>query len=124
MPRKTGKQTGKQGAKSGVTAADFRRLALSLPETEEKSHMNHPDFRVRGKVFATLGFPDKNVGMVKLSPETQATFLAEDPAAFSPCAGAWGLQGATKVRLAAIHPATLEEALLQAWRKALPKTMR
>jgi hypothetical protein len=118
------RKTGKQRSKTGVTAAEFRRLALSLPETEEKSHMNHPDFRVRGKVFATLHYPDKNFGMVKLSPETQAMFLAEDPAAFSPSSGAWGVQGATNVRLAAIHPVTLEEALLQAWRKASPKTLR
>ena len=75
-------------------------------------------------MFATLGYPDKNSGMVKLTPEMQAMFLEENPSAFSPCAGAWGLQGATNVRLAAIHPATLEEALLQAWRKALPQKMR
>jgi hypothetical protein len=118
------RKTGKQQSKTGVTAEQFRRLALSLPETEEKSHMSHPDFRVRGKVFATLHYPDKNFGMVKLSPEAQAMFLADDPAAFSPSAGAWGVQGATNVRLSAIHPATLEEALLQAWRKALPKAMR
>src|SRR5580693_2289206 len=115
------KTTGKQRSKTGVTPEAFRRLALSLPETEEKSHMNHPDFRVRGKVFATLHYPDKNFGMVKLTPETQAMFLADDSKAFSPSAGAWGVQGATNVRLSAIHPATLEEALLQAWRKALPK---
>ena len=127
MTRKTGKQRPKppkKAAKTGVTAGEFRRLALSLPETEEKSHQNHPDFRVRGKVFATLHYPDKNWGMVKLSPETQAAFVAEDPEAFRPCNGAWGLQGATNVRLAAIHPATLEEAFLQAWRRALPKGSR
>ena len=95
-----------------------------MPETEEKSHMNHPDFRVRGKVFATLQYPDKSSGMVKLDPETQAMFVSEDPEAFRPCNGAWGVQGATNVRLAAVHPAALEEALLQAWRRALPKGMR
>jgi hypothetical protein len=107
------RKTGKQRSKTGVTAAEFRRLALSLPETEEKAHMNHPDFRVRGKVFATLQYPDKNFGMVKLSPETQAMFVAEDPSAFQPCAGAWGLQGATNVRLAAIHPASLEKGVTE-----------
>src|SRR5580658_7646958 len=115
------RKTGKQRSKTGVTPDVFRRLALSLPETEEKSHMNHPDFRVRGKIFATLHYPDKNFGMVKLSPETQAMFVNEDPETFRPCNGAWGLQGATNVRLGTIHPAALEEALLQAWRNTLPK---
>jgi hypothetical protein len=121
---KQAKGTRAKSAKCGVTADEFRRVALSLPETEEKSHMNHPDFRVRGKVFATLQYPDKNCGMVKLDSETQEMFVSEDPEAFWPCNGAWGAQGATNVRLAAVHPATLEEALLQAWRKALPRGMR
>jgi hypothetical protein len=120
MPKKTGKQP----AKGGVTAAEFRDIALHLPETEEKSHQSHPDFRVRGKVFATLAYPDENWGMVKLSPETQAMFVSEAPEVFRPCAGAWGLQGSTNVRLAAIDAATLEEALLHAWRNALPRKMR
>ena len=58
-----------------MTAKDFRKIALSLPETEERSHMNHPDFRVAGKIFATLGYPDKTRAMVKLSPEDQQQFL-------------------------------------------------
>ena len=52
-----------------MTAAEFRRLALSLPETEEREHMHHPDFRVAGKIFATLAYPDKSYGMVKLFPD-------------------------------------------------------
>jgi YjbR len=57
-----------------MTANDFRKMALALPETEEHSHMNHPDFRVAGKIFATLGYPDKTRGMVKLSPEEALLF--------------------------------------------------
>ncbi len=57
-----------------MTGKDFRKIALSLPETEERSHMDHPDFRVKGKIFATLGYPDKARGMVKLSPEDQHNF--------------------------------------------------
>ena len=65
-----------------MTAADFRRLALSLPETEEHAHMNHPDFRVAGKIFATLGYPNASRGMVKLFPDQQAEFVAADPKSF------------------------------------------
>ena len=54
-----------------MTSRDFRRIALSFPETSESAHMNHPDFRVRGKVFATLGYPDKQFGMVKLTPSSR-----------------------------------------------------
>jgi hypothetical protein len=131
IPKTTTKQSSKlakpatkRAAKRGVTAEDFRRIALSLPETEERAHMSHPDFRVRGKVFSTLHYPDKEWGMVKLSLEMQAAFVGEDPSAFRPCNGAWGLKGCTNVRLAAVPPAALEEALLHAWRSALPAKMR
>jgi hypothetical protein len=56
---------------STMTTADFRRLALALPETAEHAHMDHPDFRVRGKIFATLGYPAQGWGRVKLTPEQQ-----------------------------------------------------
>ena len=82
-----------------MTADDFRKLALALPETEERSHMNHPDFRVAGKIFATLGYPDKTRGMVKLSPEEQHYFSKDYPDAFIPVKGAWGRRGATSVLL-------------------------
>ena len=72
-----------------MTAAEFRRLALSLPEAEEREHMNHPDFRVGGKIFATLGYPDRSRGMVKLFPDQQAEFVAANPAMFVPVNGAW-----------------------------------
>src|SRR5262245_49665335 len=73
-----------------ATAADFRRLVLSLPEATEGTHMGHPDFRVRNKVFASLGYPDKTCGMVKLTPEQQQILLETEPALSKPAAGAWG----------------------------------
>ena len=66
-----------------MTANDFRKLALALPETEERAHMSHPAFRVAGKIFATLGYPDKSRGMVKLSPEDQPDFSKDHPEASS-----------------------------------------
>src|SRR5271168_863906 len=99
-----------------MTANDFRKLALALPETEELQHMDHPDFRVAGKVFATLGYPDKSCGMVKLSPEDQHYFAKDYPGAFIPVKGAWGRRGATSVHLKSANKATLRRALEAAWR--------
>lgn len=73
-----------------MTAKDFRQIALALPETEERRHMDHPDFRVAGKIFATLGYPDKTRGMVKLSPEDQHYFSKDYPNAFMPIKGRLG----------------------------------
>jgi hypothetical protein len=108
---------------ASVTAKDFRRLALSLPETEERAHMNHPDFRVAGKIFATLGYPDKSHGMVKLSPEQQHYFSKDFPAAFVPVKGAWGRRGATSVNLKAASKESLRQALEAAWRNTAPKKL-
>jgi hypothetical protein len=104
-----------------MTAADFRRLALSFAETEERSHMNHPDFRVGGKIFATLGYPDESRGMVKLFPDQQAEFVAADPEMFTPVNGGWGKQGCTHVLLKAATKERVREALSAAWEKAAPK---
>ena len=71
-----------------MTADDFRKIALSLPEAIESAHMNHPDFRVRGKIFATLGYPDENWAVVKLTPEEQKSFVRADPDVFQPVKGA------------------------------------
>jgi hypothetical protein len=106
-----------------VTAATFRRLALSLPEATEGTHMGHPDFRVRNKVFASLGVPDQAWGTVKLAPAQQEVLLAAEPAAFNPAAGAWGRRGWTQVHLAAADAATLESALGMAWRNTAPKSL-
>ena len=95
---------------------DFRRIALALDGAMEGSHMDHADFRVRGKVFATLGYPDDGCGMVKLMPEQQEDFMALAPEAFRPAAGAWGRQGSTVVRLDAVAADVLENAVRAAWR--------
>ena len=106
-----------------MTAKDFRKIALSLPETEERSHMSHPDFRVAGKIFATLGYPDKARGMVKLSPEEQHYFSKDYPDAFMPVKGAWGRRGATSVHLKAAKKDALSKAIRAAWRNTAPKRL-
>jgi hypothetical protein len=106
-----------------VTAKDFRRMALALPETEERAHMSHPDFRVAGKIFATLGYPDKSCGMVRLTPEEQHYFSQAEPAAFVPVKGAWGRRGATSVRLKVVEKETLRKAIEAAWRNTAPKRL-
>jgi len=98
-----------------VTPREFRRMALSFPQTEARSHMDHPDFRVAGKIFATLGYPDKSHGMVKLTPIEQRMFVDAEPKAFSPCSGKWGLRGATSVMLTAVKKTSLRRALTAAW---------
>jgi len=90
-------------------------MALNHVDVVESAHMNHPDFRVRGKVFATLGYPDAEHGMVKLSPAKQAEFVRNSPTAFAAAKGAWGRRGATTVRLRAVRKIDLRSALLAAW---------
>ena len=104
-----------------MTAAGFRRLALGLEGTVEHAHHGHPDFRVGGRIFASLGYPDKNWGMVVLVPEQQQRFVADHPGVFVPAAGAWGAQGSTTVRLAAVAEEALGEALTLARRNAVEK---
>lgn len=101
----------------------FRRIALSFPEAEEGAHMGHADFRVGGKIFATLGYPEAGFGMVNLMPEQQDDFMRIAPEAFEPAAGAWGRSGSTIIRLAAVPEDTLEAALTAAWRKRVPKRL-
>src|SRR5207245_7511626 len=81
-----------------MTPNDFRRIALSFPETEERAHMDHPDFRVAGKIFATLGYPEDGWGMVKLTPIEQEMFVKAQPTAFNACTGVWGRSVATSGR--------------------------
>ncbi len=106
-----------------MTITAFRRIALSLPEASESAHMDHPDFRVRGKIFATLGWPDEHWGVVKLLPEQQEAFVREHPVAFKPVKGTWGRRGATQVRLENIDAPTLRRAIITAWRKTAPKRL-
>jgi hypothetical protein len=103
-----------------MTARGFRRLALGLPEASEVGHMGHPDFRVGGRIFATLGYPDEQWGMVKLTPEQQEGLVSAEPAVFVPVKGAWGRRGATNVRLRAAKAGSLRVALMAAWRNVAP----
>ena len=106
-----------------MTTATFRRLALSLPEAIEREHMDHPDFRVGGKIFATLGYPGEEFGMVKLTPDEQQAFMQQEPGVFTPCNGAWGRRGATHVRLARAKEKTVRPALKAAWLNVAPKRL-
>src|SRR2546423_3017965 len=102
-----------------MTSDEFREITLSFPETEERSHMNHPDFRVRGKIFATLG-PDETWGMAKLTPAQQQDFLRFEPE-FRPASGKWGDGGATIITLAEADEAAVRDALTAAWQNVLSK---
>jgi hypothetical protein len=93
---------------------DFRRIALGMKDVIESAHMGHPDFRVNGRIFATL-HADHQWGMVKLTPDQQAAFVRDDPAAFKPESGAWGRQGCTAVRLDKVDEEVLGEAMTLAW---------
>jgi len=107
-----------------ASADDFRRLALAFPGAEERAHMGHPDFRVGGKIFATLHAPDKGTGAVMLLPEQQELAMAAEPASFSPAAGAWGRSGSTIISLAEVSDEWLERVLNWAWAKRAPKALR
>ena len=104
-----------------MTAQEFRRLALSFPQATEAAHMGHPDFRVGGRIFATLGYPRSGWGMVKLTPEQQELFVRAQPRAFTPVQGGWGRAGATQVRLRVAGKGAVREALAVAWRNRAPK---
>jgi hypothetical protein len=106
-----------------MTISDFRRVALSMPEASESAHMAHPDFRVGGKIFATLGYPDQDHGMVILPPEEQARLVRVHPDTFSAAKGAWGRSGSTSVRLDAVDESTLRRVMEIAWRKRAPKRL-
>src|SRR5579871_6688057 len=103
---------------------DFRRLALSLPGAEESSHMGAPDFRVGGRIFATLAAQKQGYGNLMLTPELQEAFVAEAPDLFLPIAGGWGRNGATHVRLAAAREDVLAGALRAAWKARVEKNAK
>lgn len=106
-----------------VSVDDFRKMALSLPEASEAAHMGHPDFRVRGKIFATLGYPSTGWGVVKLTPTQQQAFVRAEPDVFVPVKGTWGRRGATTVRLRAANKSTVRKALVTAWVNTAPKRL-
>ena len=107
-----------------MTADEFRSLALGFPGAFESSHMDHPDFRVEGKIFATLGYPDDASGMVKLTPEQQRSLMQKAPDVFSPCNGAWGRGGATSVHLVSAKRNLLRIALEAAYRNVAHKAKK
>jgi hypothetical protein len=100
---------------------DFRRIALSLDGAEESSHMGKPDFRVGGRIFATLASADQGYGNLMLTPEQQAVFVQELPEVFIPIAGGWGRMGMTHIRLAVAKEEVLAGALRTAWKLRLEK---
>ena len=106
-----------------MTPNKFRKLALSFPEAEERAHMNHPDFRVAGKIFATLGYPNTERGMVKVTPMEQEMLVSAEPSVFSPESGAWGRKGCTRVNLKAAKITTMRRALAAAWQLAAPESL-
>ena len=107
-----------------MNANDFRRIALSLEGAEENSHMGQPDFRVGGKIFATLAAEKHGYGNLMLTPEQQAAFVEELPEIFLPIAGGWGRNGATHIRLAAVSEDVLEGALRTAWKLRIEKNAK
>ena len=107
-----------------MTPADFRRLALALPGTEAGSHQGREDFRVDGRIFATLAHAAQGYGNLMLTPEQQAGLLADAPTLFLPVAGGWGRQGATHIRLGSADQATLESVLRLAWKLRLEKNSK
>ncbi len=103
-----------------LTAEDFRRIALGMTDAVESAHMGHPDFRINGRIFATL-HPDHRWGMVKLTPDQQQKVVREHAATFAPENGAWGRAGCTSVRLDSVDEDTLGEAMTLAWQNAAEK---
>jgi len=104
-----------------MTATAFRRLALSLPDAVEAAHMGHPDFRVGGKIFATLGYPKDGFAVVMLTPEQQELFVLTEPNTFVPVPGGWGKQGSTQVVLRNAKQSAVREALTVAWHNRAPE---
>jgi hypothetical protein len=105
-----------------MTPDEFRELALNLGGVVESSHMNHPDFRAHGRIFATLGYPDTSTGMVKLPLPEQERMIDLHPQVFYPASGSWGLQGSTMVRLEAAKTDVIAHALELAWENSAAAT--
>ncbi|MFO1013893.1 MAG: MmcQ/YjbR family DNA-binding protein [Caulobacteraceae bacterium] len=105
-----------------MNAADFRRICLAQPEAEEKSHFEQPDFRVGGKIFATMN-PGETRGVVMLTPEQQEMLCSAEPRVFQPVPGGWGKGGSTQVFFEHADEATLASAARMAWVKRAPKKL-
>jgi hypothetical protein len=107
-----------------MTPSDFRRIALSLEGAEEGSHMGAADFRVGGRIFATLASVKEGYGNLMITPELQAEFIAERPDLFLPVHGGWGRNGVTHIRLALADEDTLHGALFTAWKLRVEKNKK
>jgi hypothetical protein len=107
-----------------MTAADFRRIALSLEGAEEGSHMGSADFRAGGRIFATLASEKQGYGNLMLDPEQQAGFLEDRPDLFLPVPGGWGRMGATHLRLGPATEDVMAGALRTAWKLRMEKNAR
>ena len=107
-----------------MTPADFRRIALSFEGAEEGSHMGHPDFRVGGRIFATLAAKADGYGNLMIDVEQQQAFLTDAPDVFLPIAGGWGRMGMTHIRLAKASEEVLEGALRTAWKQRVDKNAK
>jgi len=107
-----------------MTPADFRRIALSLAGAEQGSHMGAVDFRVGGRIFATLAAVKLGYGNLMLTPELQADFVRDLPDVFLPIAGGWGRMGATHIRLAEATEDVLTGALRTAWKLRVEKNAK
>jgi hypothetical protein len=107
-----------------MNADDFRRIALSFEGAEESSHMGQPDFRVDGRIFATLASAGQGYGNLRLTLEQQTAFVEELPEVFLPIAGGWGRMGMTHIRLAAASEDVLTGALHTAWKLRVEKNAR
>lgn len=106
-----------------MTPTEFRTLALSFPEAVEGSHMGHADFRVGGRIFATLGYPSERFAVVMLTPSDQDLIVRDHPGAFAPVPGRWGASGSTTVLLAEASGHAIEAAIEAAWRRRAPKRL-
>jgi YjbR len=95
---------------------DFRRIALGLEGAVEKAHMGHPDFRVNGRIFATLDAKEE-WGVVMLTPPEQREFMRSAKKVFVPAPGAWGRQGSTRILLADADEPIVRSAVLVAWER-------
>jgi hypothetical protein len=105
-----------------MSSSRFRKIALTLPGAVEGAHQGTADFRIGKRIFATIGYPDDDWGMVKLTPEQQTVLVEAEPEIFRPVPGGWGKHGNTNVRLAKADAKTLRSALTMAWKNVAPKT--
>ena len=106
-----------------MTDAQFREIALSFPEAVEAAHMDHPDFRVGGRIFATLGYQNEGRGVLLLSPDEQHEVIGQHPEMFESVPGGWGRRGSTQVILKQIARPVLEAAMRKAWQRKAPKRL-